>query len=119
MPLVRIEMLEGRSADYRRAVGDAVHRALVETMGVAEDDRFQLVTEHSAANFSYGRAGGAATRSDRVVVISITLNTGRTPAMKRGFYGRVVELLGESIGLRPADVFIGLVEVDPDNWFVV
>jgi phenylpyruvate tautomerase PptA (4-oxalocrotonate tautomerase family) len=119
MPLVRIEMLEGRPDDYRRAVSDAVHRALVETMGVTEDDRFQLITEHSAENFSYARPAVAAMRTDRLVVISITLNLGRTPTMKRAFYQRVVDLLRQSVGLAPDDVFIGLVEVDPDNWFVV
>ena len=119
MPLVRIEMLEGQPDDYRRAVGDAVHRALVETMGVTEDDRFQLITEHAAANFNYARQAGSATRTDRLVVISITLNIGRTPAMKQGFYQRVVDLLGQRVGLAPDDVFIGLVEVDPENWFVL
>ena len=39
--------------------------------------------------------------------------------MKRGFYQRVVDLLGQSVGLAPDDVFIGLVEGDPENWFVV
>ncbi|HET7088856.1 MAG TPA: tautomerase family protein [Anaerolineae bacterium] len=30
MPLVRISLRTGKSADYRRAIGDAVHRAMVE-----------------------------------------------------------------------------------------
>jgi phenylpyruvate tautomerase PptA (4-oxalocrotonate tautomerase family) len=38
--------------------------------------------------------------------------------MKQRFYDRATELLGSAAGLRRADVFIGLVEVDPDNWFV-
>lgn len=118
MPLVRIDMLEGRPSSYRQAVGDAVQRALVETMNVSEDDRFQLITEHSATNFRYSRQYFDTTRSDALVVVSITLNAGRTGAMKQAFYQRVVELLEQGVGARKEDVFIGLVEVDQGNWFV-
>ena len=34
MPLQRIDMVEGRSEQQRRAIADAVHRALVDTIGV-------------------------------------------------------------------------------------
>ena len=46
MPLVRISLVKGKPEAYRRKVGDAVHRALVETIGVPPLDRFQLLTEH-------------------------------------------------------------------------
>ena len=46
MPLVRISLVKGKPEAYRRRVGDAVHRALVETIGVPALDRFQLITEH-------------------------------------------------------------------------
>ena len=39
--------------------------------------------------------------------------------MKRAFFDRVATLLQVEPGLRREDVFIGLVEVDPDNWFVL
>ena len=42
MPLVRISVLKGKSREYRRKVGSAVHQALVETIGVPEKDRFRL-----------------------------------------------------------------------------
>ena len=45
MPLVRIDLREGTSPEYRRALGDGVHRALVEAFAVLADDRFQVITE--------------------------------------------------------------------------
>jgi hypothetical protein len=38
MPLVRIDLREGKTKEYRKAVGDAVHRAMVETLGVPVRD---------------------------------------------------------------------------------
>lgn len=118
MPLVRISVLEGRSAVERSTIADSVHRALVDTMDVTEQDRFQIVEQHSGEGFIYARQYGSTTRSDALVIIQITLNRGRTPEMKMRFYDRVTALLGSAAGLRREDVFIGLVEVDPDNWFV-
>ena len=46
MPLVRISLAKGKPEAYRRKVGDAIHRAMVETINVPPLDRFQLLTEH-------------------------------------------------------------------------
>jgi len=43
MPLVRITVVEGTPAETRRALGEGVHRALVECAGVPKDDRFQVI----------------------------------------------------------------------------
>ena len=47
MPLVRIAMPKGKTAEYRKAVSQGIQRALVETFNVPEDDLFQIVTEHA------------------------------------------------------------------------
>ena len=48
MPLVRIDVVKGRTAAQRRSLGDAVHRALVDALGVPAADRFQVIREHEA-----------------------------------------------------------------------
>jgi len=52
MPLVRISLSAGKPADYRRAIGDGIHQAMVETLTVPEHDRFQIFTEHDAGGTS-------------------------------------------------------------------
>ena len=49
MPLVRIDLKQGKPAEYRRLVGDVVHDALVSSIGVPVDDRFQIIAEHEPA----------------------------------------------------------------------
>lgn len=116
MPLVRIALREGKPATYHTAIGDAVHKAMVETINVPAQDRFQVITEHAPDNLIYDPTYLDIQRSDDVVFIQITLNAGRTTEMKKTFYARVAELLAENPGLRKQDVLISLVEVSKENW---
>ena len=116
MPLVRISLAEGKPAPYRRQVGDAIHRALVGTIGVPALDRFQLITEHEPENFVYDREFLGIERSPDLVIIQITLSAGRTLEQKRALYRRIADNLASAVGLRPQDAWINLVEVAKENW---
>lgn len=115
MPLVRIDLLHGRTVEQRRRIGDAIHRALVETLGVPERDRFQLITEHSASELVYDREYLNIRRTDNIAIIQITLSTGRTAAQKRALFRRIAENLA-ALDIRREDVWINLVEVAKENW---
>jgi 4-oxalocrotonate tautomerase len=116
MPFVRISLRQGKPPEYRAAIGDAVHRAMVEALGVPEGDRFQVITEHPPEGLIYDPRYLGVDRSDAVVFIQISLSTGRKPQQKRHFYKRTAELLAKSPGLRPPDVLINLIEVSWENW---
>ena len=116
MPLVRISLREGRPEAYRKAVGEGVHRAMVETIDVPEHDRFQIITGHDSASLIYDRTYLGIDRSDDTVLIQLTISAGRSLEKKRALYARIVALLMERPGVRPQDVFINLVEVAPENW---
>jgi 4-oxalocrotonate tautomerase len=116
MPLVRISLREGKSASYRTAIGEAVHRAMVETINVPADDRFQILTEHPSDGLVYDKKYLGIERTDDVVVIQITLNTGRTLDQKRALYRGLAEKLSRDPGLRMQDVLVSLVEVSKENW---
>ena len=116
MPLVRISLLKGKPASYRRKVGDAVHQSLVETIDVPAKDRFQLITEHDAEDFVYDREYLGIARSRDLVIIQITLSAGRSLHLKRRLYRRIAERLAAAVQLRSEDVWINLVEVAKENW---
>jgi phenylpyruvate tautomerase PptA (4-oxalocrotonate tautomerase family) len=116
MPLVRIALREGTSAEYRRAIADGVHQAMIEAIAIPADDRFQVISEYSAENLIYDAHYLGVKRSDQVVFIQITLSAGRKPGQKRALYKRITELLVKSRGVRPEDVVINLVEVAWENW---
>jgi len=116
MPLVRIDLREGKSAAYRKALGDGVHRAMVEALAVPPDDRFQVITEHPPEGLIYAPEYLGIPHSDNVVFVQITLSAGRKPQQKRKLYKRMAEILAESPGLKPQDLVINLVEVVWENW---
>ena len=116
MPLVRVALRKGKSPQYRRAVSDSIHRAMVETIKVPELDKFQIVTEHDDSGLIYDPSYLGISRSDDVLLIQITLNAGRTQEAKKALYARLVQLLRESPGVRPEDVLVNLVEVAKEDW---
>jgi len=116
MPLVRVSLREGKSASYLAAIGESVHRAMVETINVPPDDRFQIFTEHSPEALVYDPGYLGIKRSDDLVVIQITLNAGRTLEAKRALYRAFAERLAKDPGLRKEDVLVNLVEVPKENW---
>ena len=116
MPLTRISLRRGKPAAYRKAILDGVYLAMRETFNVPEDDRFMLISEHDADDFSYGADYLGIRRSDDLVIIQLTVSNTRGVDKKKALYRRIVEILTRNPGLRPEDVFINLVEVLPENW---
>ena len=115
MPIVRIDLREGTSLDYRNALGDGVQRAMIEAFALPPDDRFQVITEHPPEGLSYDRTYLGIQRFDNIVLAQITMSTGRKPQQKRKFFQRMAEILAESPGLKPQDLVINLVEFAREN----
>ena len=116
MPLVRIDLRAGKSAEYRKALGDGVHRAMMEAFAIPPDDHFQVITEHPAGDFVHDPQYLGVRRTDEVVFVQITLSAGRKPQQKRRLFKRIAEILAESPGLKPQNLLINLVEVAWENW---
>jgi phenylpyruvate tautomerase PptA (4-oxalocrotonate tautomerase family) len=116
MPLVRIDVLAPWSDDDLGTLGDAVQAALVETMGVPERDRFQVISQHPSGELIFDRGYLDITRSDRFVVVQVTLSAGRSTEVKQAFYRRLAELLHERVGLAGDDLAICLVENTREDW---
>jgi 4-oxalocrotonate tautomerase len=116
MPLVRVSLRAGKSADYKRAIGDSVYKAMLETFDVPKEDRFVVVSEHAESEFQFSRTYLDIVRSDDLVIIQITANNTRTVEQKKALFARIAELLSQEPGLRKQDVFINLVEVAKENW---
>ena len=116
MPLARIDLGQGKSADYRRAVGEVVYEAMIATLNAPKDDRFQIITEHPPDDFIADPNYLGIRRTKDCIFIQLTLNEGRTVDQKRTFYKAVADGLHQRLGLRREDAFINLVEVRKENW---
>jgi len=116
MPLTHVSLRAGKPAAYKQAIFDNLYRAMRETFNVPEDDQFMTVTEHDAAGFRYGASYLGISRSDDLVLIQLTVSNTRSVEQKKALFQRIAQLLGESPGIRPEDIFVNLVEVEKENW---
>ena len=116
MPLVRIDLLEGKSQEYRQKVGEIVYQTLLDVLSVPNHDRFQVITEHSKSGLSFDRDYLGVHRSDDCIFLQITLNSGRSVELKQRFYKAIADGLHVGVKLRREDVFVNLVEVPKENW---
>lgn len=116
MPLARIDLAQGKSAEYRQTIGEVVYDAMVAILHVPEGDRFQVITEHPAQNFIFDADYLGIHRSKDCVFIQLTLLAGRTAAQKSAFYSAIADGLHKRLEMRREDVLINLVEVSNENW---
>jgi 4-oxalocrotonate tautomerase len=116
MPLARIDLVRGKSADYKRTIGDVVYEGVVDILKAPANDRFQIITEHAPESHIADEGYLGIKRTQDCVFIQLTLNVGRSMEQKKAFYKAVADGLHERLGLRREDVFINLVEVAKENW---
>ncbi|KAE8763914.1 tautomerase family protein [Georgenia thermotolerans] len=115
MPLVRVDLPASTPPADREAIVEVIYDALVTVAGAPADDKFMVVTEHDRAGLVLD-PHYVVERSERALIVQITLNAGRTVEVKKNLYRSIADGLHDRIGLRPEDVFISLVEVPKENW---
>jgi phenylpyruvate tautomerase PptA (4-oxalocrotonate tautomerase family) len=115
MPLVRIDLIRGRRTEDIRAIADATHRALVDVLAIPERDRFQIITEHDADHVIALDAGLDFQRSDRLVMIQVFTQIGRSSEVKQHLFRAIADKL-EHLGVAGEDVFISITENTSDDW---
>jgi 4-oxalocrotonate tautomerase len=117
MPLVRIHVPQGKSAEYRSAISDVVYNTTITVLNVLENNRFHVISEHSPTDLVIDPTYLSIQRSENAIIIQITLNEGRaTLELKKVYYKALADGLHGRLGLRREDVFISLVEVKKENW---
>jgi len=116
MPFARIDIVGGKSVDYKRTIGDVVYDAMVDILKAPANDRFQVITDHPPEEHIADDSYLGIKRTRDCVFIQLTLNSGRTLEQKKGFYKAVADGLHERLGIRREDVLINLVEVAKENW---
>lgn len=116
MPLVRIDLMRGKTVEFRRKVGEIVYQTMMDTLNVPSRDNFHIITEHRNHSLVYDAQYLNIQRTNGIIIIQITLNEGRTVELKKAFYKQLAERLHAELDIRMEDIFINLVEVKKENW---
>jgi phenylpyruvate tautomerase PptA (4-oxalocrotonate tautomerase family) len=117
MPLVTLTVREGKSREFKFAVLDAVHSALIAS-GVPEKDRFQRVLELGADDFRFDPQYPdlSSPRTEDFVLIEILLSVGRSVKVKRQILAHLIAGLSKAPGLDPENVMVCFKETLWENW---
>jgi len=115
MPLVRIDVNEGRTADELQQLSRGIHDAILAEYGIPERDYFHILTEHPQGQIFAQDAGLGFERTGGVVMIQIFTQGGRSQEAKQRLFAAVAEKLAE-VGVAGEDVFIGYVENTAGDW---
>lgn len=110
MPIVRIDIIEGKSEEYKAMLLDTVNQAMQKHIGLQQGDRRQIINEHKPENFEHGG------RSESYTVIEIMLIKGRSFETKKMFYRELVDTLSQKLNIKPNDITIFLNEQPAENW---
>lgn len=116
MPFVRLELPENKDPEQVRRIADAVHDAMVATIGIAAEDRFQLIGQRAPEARIFDRGYPGVTRTDDCIFVQITLKSGRTPHQKRALFRQIAAHLEVRAGVEPSDVMVMLTETEAIDW---
>ena len=116
MPLVRITLREGRSAEELRAISDGIYEAMLETIKMPEHDKFQVILEQPKEKLIADESYLNIPRTGDSVFVEITLRRGRTTEVKRALYRQIGERLNANPGIRKKDILIVLTENGEADW---
>ena len=116
MPLVRIDLVRGKSIEFRKTLGEIIYLAMRETINVPANDKFQIITEHAEGEINVADNYLGNAYSKDIMLIQITLNAGRTVEMKKALFKKIADDIHAQLNLRRDDVVINLVEVAKENW---
>jgi phenylpyruvate tautomerase PptA (4-oxalocrotonate tautomerase family) len=115
MPLIRFDLIKGRTDKEIANLLDAAHEAMLEAFRVPVRDRYQIVQEHDASRVRIEDTGLGIERTDKVVIVTVTSRP-RTKEQKQDFYRLLCAALQTKCGIAPSDVMVSIVENTDADW---
>jgi hypothetical protein len=96
-------------------IGNAIHDAQIEALGIPADDRFQIFQPHDAGELKFDPGYNGVDRRS-LLVIRVTAVHMYPTATKQAFFKAVVDRLAP-LGIRGQDVLISLTENGFEDWY--
>lgn len=100
-------------AERRTAISKAIHAAAQDILQLPATKRFHRYVWLDAEDFCY-----PDDRSERYLIVEVSMFAGRSVATKKAFLRAVAANLGESCGISPQDVEITITETPRENWLI-
>ena len=115
MPLVRIDLIEGRTDAEVATLADTVQEVLEDVFAAPARDRYQVISEHRPGRLVLQDTGLGFERTDGVVLVQV-VQQGRTAAQKQALYAALAERLEAKAGVAPTDLVVSVMENTHTDW---
>ena len=101
MPLVKVNMLKGKTPEFKKTVFDCIHEGLIDAFGIADWDRFQRIEEYDKSCWEAPEG-----KTENFMIIELTIFPGRTKEQKKCAIEKITRLLCEKLEIPATDVFL-------------
>ncbi|MCH9848761.1 MAG: tautomerase family protein [Betaproteobacteria bacterium] len=115
MPLIRIDVTEGRSDAEIKTLMETVQDCVLEAFKVPVRDRYQIVTEHKPGRMILLDTGLGFERTDQAIVIQV-FTSPRTTVNKTKFYQLLADKLETNCGLNPKELLVSVMTNTDVDW---
>jgi phenylpyruvate tautomerase PptA (4-oxalocrotonate tautomerase family) len=116
MPLVRIDVIEGRrTPEQLRRLADTIQEVMLDVFAAPPRDRYQVLTEHRPGQLICEDTGLGLERTDDLVVLQV-FQQGRSEEQKRALYAGLARRLEEAAGLAPSDLIVSVIGNSREDW---
>ncbi|MGP5428027.1 tautomerase family protein [Enterococcus malodoratus] len=115
MPLMKIDLIKGRTEKEIKQILDISYQVMINAFHAPEGDRYQIVNQHEAYEMQILDTGLDFKRTGQVIVFSLVTRP-RTTEEKQTFYSQLVKELNEQLGIRTEDVMINLTVNSDEDW---
>ena len=112
MPLVKVNLLKGRSAEEKDSIAASIQAALVSTVEVPDDNRYQLFNEYDGENFRHTSRYLGMTYTDQLLIVEITVREGDDDEHKKSLLAAINRNLVAAGVVGGDDVFVLITEIN-------
>lgn len=117
MPIIHVYLhQQDTSIQYRQAITRGIHDAMIEVLGIPEDDYNQITHQPAPENMIYDRNFYNVPRSENAVFITLEFNQ-RPKEVKDRLFTAIVRNLGDDPGIDQRDLFMMIDEIAAENWW--
>lgn len=115
MPLMKFNLLKGRTSEELNRLLDTAHQAMVQSFDVPERDRYQIVLEHDASHLRALDTGLDIPRTEKFLLLEV-VSRPRAREVKLAFYQRLCTALQATCGIAASDVMIAFTINSDEDW---
>ena len=111
MSQIKIYGLKDSLKDHQTKLSDAIHKAVVQSLGLPVDKKFHRFISLNQSEFIF-----PADRSSSYTIIEISMFEGRSVETKKTLIRLLFQYIEQDTGIPPQDIEITIFESPKHNW---